>query len=255
MRKLTFLCILFCSTVWSQEYDFLSKESFKVTSKEFSKVKDTTFVITTYLQSGEIFKNNTFEYMSKSKDRFQQELFLDTINKNKSIVLKKMTETEIKDLNKKFRDNIENDKKNRKNLKGKLIENLNLTDLKGKHYTLEELKGKVIVLNFWFTKCAPCIKEIPDLNEMIQKYGTENIAYFAITFDEKEIVEEFIKKKQIDFTIIPEDKNTIEQFSIGFYPTNIIIDKEGKVKYVNEFFMENMIEDMNKVIKKLISKS
>lgn len=255
MRKLTFLIVLFCTTVWSQDYGFLSKESFKVTSKEFSKIKDTTFIITTYLESGEAFNDNNLENLSKSKDRYQQALFLDTINKKKSIVLRKMTEAEIKSLNKKFSDNIEKDKKNRKELKGKVIENLNLTDLNGNIYTLEDLKGKVIVLNFWFTKCAPCIKEIPDLNKMLQKHGTENVAYFAITFDEKEIVEEFIKKKQIDFTIIPEDTKTIEQFSIGFYPTNIIIDKEGKVKYVNEFFMKDMIEDMNKLIEKLLSKS
>lgn len=255
MKKLSLFLVLFCSTVWSQDYDFLSKEYFKVTNKEFSKVKDTTFIITTYLESGEIFTNNTMEFYSKSKDRFQQILFLDTINKNKAIVLKKMTEAEIKELNKKFSDNIEKDKKNRKELKGKLIEELNLTDLNGKQYTLEDLKDKVVVLNFWFTKCAPCIKEIPDLNKMLQKYGTENVAYFAITFDDKEMIDEFVKKTQIDFTIIPEDRNTIDQFNIGFYPTNIILDKNGKVAYINDFFMKNMVEDMNKILKKLTSKS
>jgi len=259
MRKHTLLLLLFCLNAWSQDFDFLPKEYVKISNKDFFelKKKDSTFSITTFLDNGEVLNMNKIDSISKSKmsHKYVQLFFSDTLNKKGAIVLKKLTDSEIKERNKKFNDNIENDKKNRREIKGKLVENLNLTDLEGKVYTLEDLKGKIVVLNFWFTKCAPCVKEIPDLNKMIQKYGTEKVAYFAITFDNNALIDEFLKKHQVDFTIIPEDKKTIDQFNISFYPTNIVLDKEGKVVFVNDFFMKDMVEDMNKLIKKLLSKS
>lgn len=163
-----------------------------------------------------------------------------------------MSETEIKERNNLFQDKMKTDEKNRKEIKGKVLENINLTDINGKNYTSNDLKGKIVVVNFWFTKCAPCIKEMPDLNKLKEEFGTENIKYFAITYDSKELIEELLKKHQLDFTIIPSDKKTIEQFNVSFYPTNFILDKTGKVIYVNDFFMNDMIKEMKKTLKKIL---
>src|ERR1700721_19361 len=60
-----------------------------------------------------------------------------------------------------------------------------LTSLDGKSYKLGELKGKTIVLNFWFTACMPCREEMPGLNELVKSYQNDrNVVFIAITFDQ-----------------------------------------------------------------------
>lgn len=94
---------------------------------------------------------------------------------------------------------------------------------------MESLKGKIIVLNFWFTNCAPCIEEMPDLNKMKAKYQKEDVEFFAITFNKKDLITPFLEKIKLDYIIIPNDQNTIDDFQIKFFPTNILINKEGKL--------------------------
>jgi thiol-disulfide isomerase/thioredoxin len=163
-----------------------------------------------------------------------------------------MTKEELKEQSELGKKQFNDEIKKRKYLKGLLVDSLSLVDLEGNRYTMQNLKGKVIVLNFWFTKCAPCIKEIPDLNKIKKTFGTENVAYFAITYDNKEIVDTFLEKIKIDFTVIPNDRKTIDQFKTQYFPTNLILDQKGEVVFVSDFFMRNMIEDMNKTIKKLL---
>jgi peroxiredoxin len=83
-------------------------------------------------------------------------------------------------------------------------------------------------------------------------FKDKNVVFFAITFDEKEKVERFLKKFPIDFHVVPQGQKTIDQFGVSFFPTNIILNPEGTVVYVNEFFMKDMIKDMRKTIKKLV---
>lgn len=165
-----------------------------------------------------------------------------------------MSKDELKEQSELSKKHFNDEIKKRKDLKGMLVDSLALVDLEGNRYTMDELKGKVIVLNFWFTKCAPCIKEIPDLNKIKVTFGTEKVAYFAITFDNKEIVENFLEKTKIDFIVIPNDKKTIDQFKTQYFPTNLILDQKGEIVFVSDFFMKNMIEDMNKTLKKLTKK-
>src|SRR6185312_613814 len=62
-------------------------------------------------------------------------------------------------------------KKNDKVLKiGSEAPDFTVADLNGKMYKLSDLKGKTVVLNFWFTTCAPCVTEMPELNRLIEKY-------------------------------------------------------------------------------------
>jgi len=66
-----------------------------------------------------------------------------------------------------------------------------VTDIKGNTYTSEELKGKVVVLNFWFIGCAPCRIEIPGLNEMVKHYDKEEVVFIAFALDGKEELKKF----------------------------------------------------------------
>ena len=55
------------------------------------------------------------------------------------------------------------------------------------------------MLNFWFIGCKPCVAEIPDLNKIKEKFKDKDVAFFAVTFDSKKKLEEFVIKKPFDF--------------------------------------------------------
>ncbi len=126
-------------------------------------------------------------------------------------------------------------KTERKNFKfyTPITENKNFTLLKvptlnGDSLSLENLLGKPTLINFWFTSCAPCIAEMDALNEIKKQFGNK-VNFIAITYNTKEIVNDFLKTKQFDFTHIVEAFNEIDFWKISSYPTNVFLDKNGKI--------------------------
>jgi cytochrome c biogenesis protein CcmG, thiol:disulfide interchange protein DsbE len=116
--------------------------------------------------------------------------------------------------------------------KFELIEkNLKTTQFKtnqGKKFDMKSLHGKPTLLNFWFTKCAPCIDEMPALNELRNKYK-DQVNFIAITYNTSKEVNEFLKKHSYDFIQIVDAKNFTDAIKIDSYPKNIFIDKNGKI--------------------------
>lgn len=103
-----------------------------------------------------------------------------------------------------------------------------MKDSKGNHISSENTKGKVVVLNFWLAACKPCIAEIPELNEVYEKYKNDtNVVFVSITFEKQEKVETFLTKHPIKYPVVSDSKEMCELFKISGYPTNIVIDKNG----------------------------
>jgi peroxiredoxin len=122
------------------------------------------------------------------------------------------------------------------------------TDLNGKEYTLSELKDKVVVLNFWFTSCAPCRVEIPELNKLVEKYKKdENVVFIAITRDPAARVKDFLAKTKFDFNVIADQAALIKQYGISFFPTNIVV-KDGRVAFILASYSPNSVDQLNGVI-------
>ena len=114
----------------------------------------------------------------------------------------------------------------------KQVPDIEFTTITGKAFELEKLKGRVVVINFWFTACQPCIEEIPALNRLVKEYKNKDVIFFGITYDSyKTLKSEFLTKYKFDFNIVCDEKSITEMFSAG-YPTTYIIDKKGIVRYV-----------------------
>ena len=114
----------------------------------------------------------------------------------------------------------------------KPVPDIDLKTITGKTFEMKKLKGKVVVLNFWFTACLPCIEEIPALNKLVKEYKNRDVVFFGITYDNlKTLKSEFLPKHRFDFNIVSDSKSITEMFSAG-YPTTYVIDKSGIVKAV-----------------------
>ena len=259
MKKTIILFFFFYSSiVLSQRYNFVPISYVKIDKWKYIDVSNKTPKpeIDYRLENGKTYNETYIDSIKKTKDfnKLKAIYFSDSIANKVTIVLKIRTDSEVREDNKMFFDLQRKDKSNRRKLVGSTISNLSLTDILGKQYTSQSLLGKMVFLNFWFTKCDPCIKEMPDLNSLKEKYGTENVLYFAITYDKIELVERFLNKQRLDFTVIPNDKKTIDSIGINFYPTNVLLDQSGKVLFVNELFDTKSINGINE-IDKLIKKN
>lgn len=95
----------------------------------------------------------------------------------------------------------------------------------------ENTKGKVVVFNFWFTSCPPCIKELPELNELYEKYkNNPDIVFAAVTFERAPKIEKFLKKYDVKYPIIPQQGGFSQKVSRGSYPTNVIVKRDGTIQ-------------------------
>lgn len=92
----------------------------------------------------------------------------------------------------------------------------------------EELKGKVVLLEFWATWCAPCIKAFPHLNELKTKFKDLDFEIIAITYESEELINETLEKHPLNAWIgINEDKSLFMEYAVQTIPQTFLINKEG----------------------------
>lgn len=108
-----------------------------------------------------------------------------------------------------------------------------LLDVNGNRLTRTELKGKVLVLNFWFIGCSPCEMERPSLNDLTKVYAdNKDVVFISFAKNDKEQLTKFLAENPILYNVVPTDKDFIKtKFEINEYPVNIILDRNGKYFY------------------------
>lgn len=111
--------------------------------------------------------------------------------------------------------------------------------LDGSPVSLNQLKGKVVLIDFWATWCGPCIREIPNIKENYEKYHDAGFEVLAVSTDEDlKALAEFVEKEQPPWIVLadrhPKNKKSMSQkFEITGIPSFILVDREGKVCAVN----------------------
>ena len=104
-----------------------------------------------------------------------------------------------------------------------------LEDVSGKKVSLKDLKGKVVVLNFWATWCPPCKEEMPSFSKLDSMLGKEGLAVVAINdYENKKKAVNFVKKNGWNFTVLIDESGKVsESYRASFLPTTFIIDRNG----------------------------
>lgn len=121
-----------------------------------------------------------------------------------------------------------------------------LKDLDGKPVSLGSLKGQVVVLNFWGTWCGPCRMELPHFENLYRRYHGKKVAFLSVDVElggsEAEHVERarsFIEQNHYSFPVLPDhDGVAVQAHNIDSYPTVLVIDPTGRIRYRNIGYRE-----------------
>ena len=119
-----------------------------------------------------------------------------------------------------------------------LAENFSATTMDGQTVELDSLKGKVVLITFWSTKCAICESEIPKLNQMAGNYKGKDVVFLGLTTDNPTRVESFLKMKPFSFDIIPSSFGILLKYAdrdrsgniIMGYPAYFLVNQAGEIE-------------------------
>jgi cytochrome c-type biogenesis protein len=101
----------------------------------------------------------------------------------------------------------------------------------GKPLKLSDLKGQVVLLNFWATWCVPCRSEIPGLNEMQRGLAARGFQVVGVTTsDSADRVRAYQKDVRQDYTVALGDDGVAAKYAVGVLPTTFIIDRDGRIR-------------------------
>jgi cytochrome c-type biogenesis protein len=106
-----------------------------------------------------------------------------------------------------------------------------LQTMDGKSFHLAELRGRVVLLNFWATWCIPCRSEIPELNTMHRDLASRGLSVVGVsTYDGADGVRDFWKDIKQDYTVLLGDQDAGSKFGVPALPTTFILDREGRIR-------------------------
>lgn len=131
--------------------------------------------------------------------------------------------------------------------------NFKVTDLQDRIFELEQNKGKVIALVFFYNNCSPCIPMLDDLQEIYSRFKDRGVEVVALnpvdTKMEKEQMLSFVKDHNINYYVAQIPKYTVEEmYLVRYFPTIFIIDKKGRVVFSHQGYNTLFKDKISKVI-------
>ncbi|WP_298536633.1 TlpA disulfide reductase family protein [uncultured Algibacter sp.] len=106
--------------------------------------------------------------------------------------------------------------------------NWNLQDINGGGFHFEEVKGKVVLVNFWATWCPPCIAEMPSLHKLYQAYN-DKIEFVFISNEDLAVIRKFLNQEGYTFKVYRPLTQYPEAFDVNTIPRTFLVDKKGNI--------------------------
>lgn len=109
-----------------------------------------------------------------------------------------------------------------------------LPTIQGKSVSLDEYRGKVVLLNFWATWCKDCVLEMPELETLFHKFQGKGLTIFAIALDKEgqPAVDHFLKKENLELTypiLLDPEGRVARAYRLSWVPVTIVVGRGGKI--------------------------
>ena len=128
-----------------------------------------------------------------------------------------------------------------------------LADLSGQQVSLDQYKGKVVMLDFWATWCGPCRMTMP-LMESIQKEYADSLVLLAVNLQEpRDVVRDYVRAQNLHSRILLDEEGSVgTAYGIDSIPTQILIDKQGVIRLIQPGYGPGTASKLRKQIEKLV---
>jgi peroxiredoxin len=114
---------------------------------------------------------------------------------------------------------------------GDLAPDWTLADAEGRKHSLSEYRGRVVVLDFWATWCAPCAKVVPRMEKLHRKYGGQGVAVFGVSSWETGDPVGFMKKKGCTYRLLLKGEEVAPAYGVTILPAVCVVGADGRVVY------------------------
>ena len=124
----------------------------------------------------------------------------------------------------------------------------------GQAFSLEELKGDVVMINFWATWCGPCRKEMPLLDALYQRYERLGFTLVGVNVEEDPSgADKYLKETPVSFPILYDTDNTVSKlYDVNAMPSTVLVDRQGNMRYLHKGYKPGDENDYQNWIRSLI---
>ena len=140
---------------------------------------------------------------------------------------------------------------------GAKMPEIGLADLStGKPVTVASLAGKVVIVDFWATWCAPCKEEMPVLEKLYKKYGSKGLVVVGVSVDkDASNIKGFLKKLNVTFPVVHDANHQVSgRYQPPRMPSSYIVDRKGIVRFVHGGFRADDAPVFEKQVLQLLGK-
>jgi thiol-disulfide isomerase/thioredoxin len=132
---------------------------------------------------------------------------------------------------------------------------IDMPDRAGAKVDLNELRGNVVLVDFWASWCGPCREEMPVLEQLHKKYAKQGLVIIGINIDNNsKKMNNFLKGTPVSFRIVHDRKlNVASKYEPGTMPSSYFIGRDGKIRYVHEGFRKKDAAELEERIKTLLA--
>ena len=137
---------------------------------------------------------------------------------------------------------------------GDVAPDFTLKNLQGTNLNLAEQRGEIILINFWASWCGPCRKEMPVLQKLQDKYQDLGVQVWGVNVEqENQAGKDFLADLDLSFSIFFDQTNSLSKtYQVEAMPTTVIIDRDGKVRFVFQGYQDGYDKKYAAAIKQLI---
>jgi peroxiredoxin len=137
---------------------------------------------------------------------------------------------------------------------GDMAPNFTLKADTGKNLRLSEYRGEVVMINFWATWCGPCRQEMPVLNELYQHYRPVGFTLLGVNIDDQSAsASKMARRLGVRYPIVFDAQKTVSRlYDINAMPTTVMVDRDGKVRYLHRGYLPGFEKKYQEQIRGLL---